>query len=375
MLPLSGIRVLDFSRLIPGNFATLMLAELGADVIKVEDAKHGDPTRHLPPLLDGQGLYHLLLNRGKKSVAAELRNPETLKLLNPLIDSADVVIESFRPSTAKAVGVSAAQLRSSRPRLIHCAITGYGQTGPNAEKPGHDLNYVAEGGLLAVDRPGITNLPRMFIADVGGGAMSAVAGILAALFARERTGSGTSLDISMHDAVLYWMMLPAARELVHGAQSADGELPTFGRHATYNVYDTKDGQRVALGALEPKFWQTFCDVVGHPEWKARQATGEADQGALLDEVRTLFLTRTRAEWLQLFAAQSACLSSVNSPAEALSDPHVAARNLLTVTQDTEGVRAFRAPFVSDPPELTPAPRLGQDNHLLVSGQWPVVNDR
>ncbi len=363
MLPLSGVRVLDFSRLIPGNFATLMLAELGADVIKIEDATHGDPTRHLPPSLDGQGLYHLLLNRGKKSIALELRNPGTLALLNRLIGGADVVVESFRPSTAKAVGVSAAQLCASRPRLIHCAITGYGQTGPNAEEPGHDLNYVAEGGLLAVDRPGIVNLPRMFIADVGGGAMSAVAGILAALFARERTGVGASLDISMHDAVLYWMMLPAARELVHDGANAAGELPTFGRHATYNVYDTQDGQRVALGALEPKFWQTFCDVVGHPEWKARQTTDDADQGALLDEVRALFLTRSRGEWLQLFSSHAACLSSVNSPAEALASPHVTARNLLV---EAQGLRALRAPFISEPAELSPAPALGQHNALIDS---------
>ena len=358
MPPLSGIRVLDFSRLIPGNFATLMLAELGADVIKVEDSKHGDPTRHLPPSLDGQGLYHLLLNRGKKSVAVELRNPETLKLCNSLIDRADIVVESFRPSTAKAIGLSAAQLRAARPRLIHCAITGYGQTGPNAEKPGHDLNYVAEGGLLAVDRPGIVNLPRMFIADVGGGAMSAVAGILAALFARERTGQGASLDISMHDAVLYWMMLPAARELVRGANSAEGELPTFGRHATYNVYDTKDGQRVALGALEPKFWQTFCDVVGRPDWKSRQASDAADQAALVADVRKLFLTRSRGEWLQLFSSQSACLSAVNSPAEALADPHVVPRGLLV---ETPGLRALRAPFAAEPAPLSPAPSLGQHN--------------
>jgi crotonobetainyl-CoA:carnitine CoA-transferase CaiB-like acyl-CoA transferase len=198
----------------------------------------------------------------------------------------------------------------------------------------------------------------MFIADVGGGAMSAVAGILAALFARERTGEGASLDISMHDAVLYWMMLPAARELIGGAEAAGGELPTFGRHATYNVYDTRDGQRVALGALESKFWHTFCDVVGHPEWKDRQHSDEADQGALLDEVRTLFLTRTRGEWLQLFSSHAACLSSVNSPAEAMSDPHVVARNLLV---EAQGLRAFRAPFVSEPAELSPAPALGQHN--------------
>ncbi len=361
--PLSGIRVLDFSRLIPGNFATLMLAELGADVIKVEDRTHGDPTRHLPPSLDGQGLYHLLLNRGKKSIAVELRNAETLKLISGLLDTADVIVESFRPSTAKSIGVSAEQLRATRPRLIHCAITGYGQTGPNAEKPGHDLNYVAEGGLLAVDRPGIVTLPRMFIADVGGGAMSAVAGILAALFARERTGEGASLDISMHDAVLYWMMLPAARELLARGDRAVGELPTFGRHATYNVYDTNDGQRIALGALEPKFWETFCEVVGRPDWKPRQRSDEADQGALLDEVRTLFLTRSRAEWLDLFAARSACLSAVNSPAETLADPHVAARNLLV---EAQGVCAFRAPFISDPAPLSAAPALGQDNQLIDS---------
>jgi crotonobetainyl-CoA:carnitine CoA-transferase CaiB-like acyl-CoA transferase len=303
------------------------------------------------------------LNRGKKSVALELWNPGTLERLNPLLDSADVVIESFRPSTARSIGVSAEQLRATRPRLIHCAITGYGQTGPNAEKPGHDLNYVAEGGLLAVDRPGIVNLPRMFIADVGGGAMSAVAGILAALFHRERTGDGASLDISMHDAVLYWMMLPAARQLMTGGENAVGELPTFGRHATYNVYDTKDGERVALGALEPKFWQTFCDVVGRPDWKPRQASDAADQGALVDEVRALFLTRSRGEWLELFSAKSACLSSVNSATEALADPHTVARGLRV---EAQGVRAFRAPFISEPAPLTPAPALGQDNQLIDS---------
>jgi crotonobetainyl-CoA:carnitine CoA-transferase CaiB-like acyl-CoA transferase len=358
MAPLAGIRVLDFTRLIPGSFATLMLAELGAEVIKIEDRTHGDPTRHLPPSLDGLGLYHLLLNRGKKSVALALRDPEALRRCDALIDSADVVIESFRPSTARAIGISAEQLRARRPRLIHCAITGYGQTGPNAERPGHDLNYVAEGGLLAVDRPGLTDLPRMFIADVGGGAMSAVAGMLAALFHRERTGEGASLDISMHDAVLYWMMLPAARDLIAGGDRASGELPTFGRHATYNVYETADGQRVALGALEPKFWQAFCDLVGHPEWKARQDSDEADQGALVDEVRKLFLTRSRGAWLELFSGQAACLSAVNSPAEALADPHVAARRLLV---EADAIRAIRAPFVAEPATLCPAPALGADN--------------
>jgi crotonobetainyl-CoA:carnitine CoA-transferase CaiB-like acyl-CoA transferase len=210
-LPLTGIRVLDLTRLLPGAFATLMLAELGAEIIKIEDPGRGDPTRSFPPRLRGRGLYDLLLNRGKKSVALDLRAAATRPVLEKLIDSADVLIESFRPQTARAIGVTAEQTRATRPRLIHCAISGYGQNGPYAERPGHDLNYVAEAGLLDADRPHASDLPRMFIADVGGGAMSAVAAMLAALFARERTGSGASLDISMFDAAVYWMMLPAGR--------------------------------------------------------------------------------------------------------------------------------------------------------------------
>jgi crotonobetainyl-CoA:carnitine CoA-transferase CaiB-like acyl-CoA transferase len=362
MPPLTGVRVLDFSRLLPGSFATLMLAELGAEVIKIEDARHGDPTRHLPPALDGVGLYHQLLNRGKQSVAVDLWAPGAIDRLGPLIDTADVLVESFRPATARALGVSADAVRAGRPRLVHCAITGYGQTGPYAERPGHDLNYVAEAGLLAVDRPGMTELPRMFIADVGGGAMSAVTAVLAALFQRERTGVGEALDISMHDALVYWLMLPAAPALVPGGEMAAGALPTFGRHATYNVYDTRDGGRVALGALEPKFWAVFCETVGRPEWRERQTSGPEDQGALLEDVRALFLTRTRDEWLALFAGRAACLSPVKSASEVLADPHVAARRLVVEAATGPGagvLRAIRAPFASEPAPLSPAPSLGQ----------------
>lgn len=356
--PLNGVRVLDLTRLIPGAFATLMLAELGAEVIKVEDPKSGDPTRDLPPSLDGHGLYHRLLNRGKKSVALDLRVPASRATLDRLIDSADVMIESFRPATARAIGVSADQVRATRPRLIHCAITGYGQSGPYAERPGHDLNYVAEAGLLNADRPHATDLPRMFIADVGGGAMSAVTAILAALFARERTGEGAALDISMHDAVVYWMMLPAARELLAGGASAIGELPTCGDHACYNLYETKDGRRMALGALEPKFWQRFCEAIGRPDLALRQSTGPVDQRALIDEVRAVFRQRTCDEWMQHFHAREVCLSPVNTATDVLADPHVVARGM--VTTGDAGVRAFRSPFVSDPAPLAPAPDLGAD---------------
>jgi crotonobetainyl-CoA:carnitine CoA-transferase CaiB-like acyl-CoA transferase len=362
--PLSGLTVLDLTRLLPGAFATLMLAELGAEVIKIEDPRGGDPMRHLPPLLDGRGIYDLLLNRGKKSVVLDLKDRAARPAFEKLLARADVVLESFRPGTAKRLAVSAADIRARHPRIIHCAITGYGQTGPYAERPGHDLNYVSVSGFLATDRTDVTTLPRMFIADVGGGAMSAVVGILAALVGRERGGTGASLDISMHEAALYWLMVPAARELVEGGAQATDELPTFGRHACYNVYRTRDGEHVALGALEPKFWQAFTAAVGRPDLAARHLSDQADQQALLDEVRGLFAGRTREEWLALLGDHDLCLTPVNQPRDAFVDPHITARGTVI---DAPGLRAIRPPFASRVADLSPAPALGADTAEILLG--------
>jgi crotonobetainyl-CoA:carnitine CoA-transferase CaiB-like acyl-CoA transferase len=359
--PLSGVVVLDLTRLLPGAFATLMLAELGAEVIKIEDPRGGDPMRHLPPLVGGRGIYHLLLDRGKKSVAIDLRDDAGRAQLDRLIARADIVVESFRPRTARRLGVAGDQIRARHPRVIHCAITGYGQSGPYAERPGHDLNYVSIAGLLAADRPSLTELPRMFIADVGGGAMTSVIGILAALFGRERSGEGATLDLSMHDAAMYWLMVPAARELVDGGAAAEGELPTFGDHACYNVYRTKDGRQIALGALEPKFWLSFCDAVGRGDLRARHLTDPADQQALIAEVGAIFATRTRDDWLAFFASHDVCLTPVNTPAEAFRDPHAVARG---VVANVPGGRAVRPPFLGEAPALSEAPALGQDTEAI-----------
>lgn len=359
--PLSGIRVVDLSRLLPGAFATMMLAELGAEVIKVEHPNGGDPMRRLPPLLHGRGIYDWLLNRGKKSVALDLRSAKGSESLLNLVRTADVVVESFRPRTARRLGVSAGQLREANRRLVHCAITGYGQTGPYAERPGHDLNYVSLSGLLAADRP-MGELPRMFIADVGGGAMTAVIAILGALVGRERHGVGAALDVSMHDACLYWAMLPAARDLVPGGANAVGEIPTFGQHASYNVYRTRDDRWIALGALEEKFWVAFCTAIGRPDLAARHATGEVDQAALIADMRALFATRTREEWLAILPGQETCVTPVNLPHEALRDAHVLARGTV---REREGFRAVRAPFVSEAVELGPPPELGEHTDQLL----------
>jgi crotonobetainyl-CoA:carnitine CoA-transferase CaiB-like acyl-CoA transferase len=354
--PLTGVRVIDLTRLLPGAFATLMLAELGAEVIKIEDPRGGDPMRQLPPLVGGRSVYHLLLDRGKKSVALDLKNTGDRAKLDRLLDTADVVIESFRPAAARRLGVSGEQIRAARPRIVHCAITGYGQTGPYAERPGHDLNYVSVSGLLAVDRPTPTDLPRMFIADVGGGAMSAVIAILAALGARGLMGQGATLDISMHEATLYWAMVPAARELVEGGAGAADELPTYGAHACYNVYKTKDDQWLALGALEEKFWRAFCLAIGRDDLVGRHLTAGADQSALLTEVRGIFATRTQADWLTFFSGHDVCLTPVNSPAAAMDDPHIQARGVVGYGA---GLRFVRPPFVQHPAPLGPAPQVGE----------------
>ncbi len=364
--PLSGVRVVDLTRLVPGAFASLMLAELGAEVIKVETPGRGDPMRHLPPRIDGRGIYHLLLDRGKKSVALDVHEPATAPVLERLLATADVVLESFRPATARRLGLSAEQVRARRPAVIHCAVTGYGQTGPYADRAGHDLNYVAVSGLLVADRPDATDLPKMFMADVGGGAMAAVIGILAALVGRHRSGDGAALDISMHEASLYWLMLPAARELVDGGDQASGELPTFGRHACYNVYRTKDGERVALGALEPKFWAAFCQAAERPDLVARQLADPPDQADLVAEVRALFASRTRAEWLASLTPDL-CLTPVNRPAEALVDPHVRARGALV---RGHGLHAIRPPFARQIPPLAPAPAVGAHTAEILRALGP-----
>ncbi|HEX5071374.1 MAG TPA: CoA transferase [Vicinamibacterales bacterium] len=361
--PLQGVRVVDLSRLLPGAFATLMLAEMGAEVIKIEDPAGGDPMRQLPPILNGRGLYDLLLNRGKKSVVLDLKRDDGLKSLDRLIATADVVVESFRPRTARRFGVSGEQLRARHPRLVHCAITGYGQTGPYAERPGHDLNYVALSGLLWAEARTTGELPRMFMADVGGGAQTAVISMLAAIIARDRHGTGASLDVSMHDSALYWMMIPAVRDVIDDGASASGDLPTFGAHASYNVYETRDGLRLALGALERKFWVAFCQAIDRPDLAARHDTGEADQADLIRETRRVFATRTREEWLDFFGAHDVCLTPLNTPAEALRDPHARARGLVS---HQAGVRAVRPPFLGRAAPLAPAPALGANTDEILA---------
>jgi len=340
--PLDGVRVLDLTRLLPGAYATLQMADLGADVVKIEDPRGGDPARTMPPLAGGVSVYFRILNRNKRSVTLDLRSPDAAGVLDALLARADVLVESFRPHTSRRLGVDAATLRARHPRLIHASITGFGQTGPYAERAAHDINYEALGGLLAGGDP---EVPRKLVADIGA-AMNAASGILAALFQRERTGAGAAVDVAIHEAALSWLMFPAARELVGGPRAAGDarELPIDGRSACYNIYRTADGGYLALGALEPKFWAGFCERVGRPDLIPLHGAQGDEQARVLADVRTLMRTRTRNEWVAHFTGVDVCLTPVNSVAEAIGDPQIEARGAI--------VRQDGASFVTTPIAVT-----------------------
>ena len=303
MKPLDGVRVLDLTRLLPGAYATLLLADLGADVIKIEDPRGGDTMRQLPA--HSRRDYFALLNRNKKSVTLDLRLPDASSVLDALLARADVTVDSFRPSTARRLGVDAAKLQAKHPRLICASISGFGHTGPYANRAAHDINYQALAGLLSTDRGGAPTLPGPLVGDIGS-AMTAAMRILAALIERQRSGRGSVVDVSIHDSAIAWAMFPTTGDLAG---------------ACYNIYETADGEYLALGALEPKFWLAFCERLGRPDLSPRQH----DRGEALAEVRGLMRTRTLKEWLALFDDADVCLTPVYKPEEVATDAHVASR--------------------------------------------------
>ncbi len=349
--PLDGVRILDLTRLLPGAYATLLLADLGADVIKLEDPRGGDYLRQMPPLANGTSVYFQLLNRNKRSVTLDLRAAEAAAVLDALLRRCDVVVDSFRPRTAARLGVDAAALRERHPRLVCATISGFGQSGPYVDLAAHDINYEALVGLLAGPNPA-PEVPRLLVADIGA-AMHAAVGILAALVQRERTGAGALVDISIHEAALSWMTFHGARTLVPGPHEDRREVPLTGEAACYNVYATADDRYLALGALEPKFWKAFCERLGRPDLAPLQAAQGTDQKRVVEEVRAILRTRTRDEWLAVFAGADVCLTPVNSLQDALGDPHLAARGVFA---RADGITCIRAPGAG----VRPAPALGAD---------------
>ncbi len=323
--PLTGITVLDLTTLLPGPLATLMLAEAGADVIKIE-RPGGEDMRRFPPLVDGTSLAFAMLNRGKRSVEIDLKDPAGRERLLAMVASADVLVEQFRPGVMARLGLGCEALRAVNPRLVCCSISGYGQTGPRSQEAGHDLNYLALTGLLALapgpmDRP---TVPPALVADIAGGSMPAAMNILLALRQRDLTGQGAFIDIAMTDAMFTFAWYALALGAASGRFPAPGEMSLVGGSPRYRLYPAKDGRIVACGALVHKFWDAFTTAIGlAPEFvdDARDAKTTAA------EVARLIAARTSDEWRPIFARADCCVTIVTPLEEALRDPHFVERGL------------------------------------------------
>jgi len=327
---LEGLVVLDFTRLLPGPFCTQLLANLGADVIKIEDPALGDYMRSVPPLVDGTSYPFLMVNRGKRSLAVDLKTSEGQDILRQLSRRADVVVEQFRPGVMARLGASYDDLAMMNPRIVYCSFSGYGQTGPYKDLPGHDLNFEALAGILAVTRSGSDPrpaIPGVPIADLAGGFNAALA-ILAALRTRDRTGRGEFIDLSIYDTTIALMVLGLARYFATGEEPIAGETLLTGTFPFYALYETKEGRWLSVSAVEPKFWVRMCELVGAPELSERQFAEEPDRAAVAKTLAARFREKTLAEWERLFEPERLPIAPVKRLPEVVEDPHVAARNLL-----------------------------------------------
>lgn len=360
MRPLDGVRVLDLSRLIPGPFATLVLADLGASVDKVEDPGLGDYLRHFPPHAGGTSAGYQLLNRDKRSLVLDLKNPAGRDVFLELVGHYDVLVEQFRPGVLGRLGLGHEALLARHPRLVICAITGYGQTGPLAARAGHDLDFLARAGLLGATGPedGPPQVPGFQLADVSGALWSVIA-ILAALRRRDATGEGGVCDIAMSEGALGFASLALAAGMVSGAGKRGAELLTGGI-APYRTYLAKDGAPMALAALEPKFWTAFAVAVGL-EPDASALVPGPHQAAWIDKVSRVMASRTRAEWEEFATSTDVCLEPVLAPDELAQDEHLHARGtLFRLDVDGESVPAMRTPVTPRGLVHVPAAPAGRD---------------
>jgi len=325
MRPLKGLVVLDFSTLLPGPLATLILAEAGAEVLKIE-RPGGDAMRAWEPRWGSESLDFALLNRGKKNVVVDLKDAEQRDKLKPLLARADVLVEQFRPGVMDRLGLDYASVAAINPRIIYCSITGYGQTGPRRHIAAHDVNYIAESGLLSLSMGPLSHpvLPPALIADIAGGSYPAVMNILLALQERERTGRGRYLDVSMSDnlfTLTYWAL---GRGFATGEWAGNGTDLVTGGSPRYQLYPTRDGRILAVGAIEQRFWDTFCDIAGLEPPLRDDAR---DPAATMARLRDIVAGETAAAWSSRIAGRDCCCSIVATIQEASRDPHFTARGL------------------------------------------------
>jgi alpha-methylacyl-CoA racemase len=364
MRPLEGVFVLDFSTLLPGPLATLLLAEAGAEVVKVERPEGGDEMRSYIPRWGDDSINFALLNRGKKSVALNLKSAEDLATARRLASRADILVEQFRPGVMEKLGLGYDVVAKDNPRLIYCSITGYGQNGPKSSTAGHDLNYIGDTGLLALSMGNAhqPTLPPALIADIAGGAYPAVINILLALESRRQSGRGQRLDVAMSDnlfSLAYWAI---GNGLAANQWPGNGTDLVTGGSPRYRLYPTQDGRIAAVASIEDRFWKAFCDLIGLAEIYRDDSRDPQRTAA---EIGKLIASRGADHWVRLFKAADCCCSIVATVNEALADPHFSARGVFGYRLRNESgavLPALPVPidhaFRGDRAKLVAAPSLG-----------------
>ncbi|KES24957.1 MULTISPECIES: CaiB/BaiF CoA-transferase family protein [Pseudomonas] len=336
--PLASLKVLDFSTLLPGPFASLLLADMGAQVLRVESPTRMDLVRVLPPHDDGVSASHAYLNRNKRSIALDLKRPEAVEVVKQLVREYDIVLEQFRPGVMDKLGVGYEALKAINPRLIYVSITGYGQTGPYRDRAGHDINYLALAGVASyTGRKDTGPLPLgVQLADIAGGSLHGVMGLLAAVIHRQQTGEGQQVDISMTDCAFSLNGMAGAGYLACGVEPGM-EAQALNGGSFYDYYRTRDGRWFSVGSLEPQFMQQFCAAIGRPELAARGLSPKAeDQRLLKREIAIEFEKRDFADWCERFAAVDACVEPMLPLSEAVEHPQIQARGLVTEVPRGDG---------------------------------------
>ena len=356
--PLASLKVLDFSTLLPGPFASLLLADMGAEVLRIESPTRADLLRVLPPHDQGVSASHAYLNRNKRSLALDLKQPQALELIKQLLQDHDILLEQFRPGVMERLGLGYAALKAINPKLIYVSITGYGQTGPYKERAGHDINYLALAGLSSyTGRADSGPLPLgMQVADIAGGSLHGVIGLLAAVIARQHSGQGQHLDVSMTDCAFSLNAMAGAGYLACGVEPECEEQMLNGG-SFYDYYRSRDGRWMSVGSLEPAFMQQLCSALGRPELAAQGlSTKPEQQQALKNELKMEFEKRDFAELCALFAGVDACVEPVLSVGEALQHPQLQARALVTQVPRTDGSTQAQMACPLKFSEGLPAPR-------------------
>ncbi|MFX0116540.1 MAG: CaiB/BaiF CoA transferase family protein [Candidatus Hodarchaeota archaeon] len=369
--PLDGVQVLDLTRLLPGPLATMILGDLGADVIKIEEPGFGDLARWLPPYRGQEGALFYLLNRNKRSLTLNLKSTKCQEIFHRLARRSDVIIESFRPGIVDRLGVGYPAIKAINPRIIYCSISGYGQNGPYRELSGHDLNYLGISGILSFSgsQEGPPSIPPVQVADIGAGTYPALVTILAALLHRQITGEGQFIDVSMLDGLTLWVPVLLAHLVSGESMPERGKGPLTGGLACYGVYKTEDGY-ITIGALEPHFWENLCITMNQPDFASRQLEGPESQEEMRTAFQEIFLKYRTEEWLDKLRARDVCCGPIIDLKDVYKNPQIRTREPFPMSSEYPKMENAQLglPWKFSSSSATirlPAPKLGEHNREIL----------